>query len=298
MKITPSQHPFSCFVLCEPTYANTKIKNNAWMTDLNAEEVKQDPQKFLGQWRNLYDVLSANALVYLIPPKKGLQDQTYVNSFVVLHDGVNVILSNFTAPGRAGEEIVAGRFLKQLGYNVVKSPYKFEGCPELKYSGKENIYYGGYGIRTDKRTYDWMEKEFDIKIIRLMETDKYLYHLDCSLFVLNKDNVMIYDEHFTKTELKQIEKLAEIHPISIEAAYQGGANSVRVSDFVLNASSLDFMKPTDKWYKEEVQKNDELEAICQQVGLELIYVDLSESMKGGALLSCHCGPLNYKDYQY
>jgi len=295
--ITPSQSPFPTFVMCPPTYADLKVMNNAWMTDAGVK-VEQDREKFMGQWYNLYDVLSANGLVYLLPAQPELQDQTYVNCFVHLphiEDRDVIILSNFTALGRAGEEIVAAEFLKRMGYEVHQCPYKFEGEPEFKYSGKGNLYYGGYGIRSDKKALEWIRDNFGAEVIMIEEVDKYLYHLDCSLMVLNKDNVMVCDEVIDEPTLAEIAKVAEIHTVTADEAYQGITNSVRAGDFVLNASSLDYMKPTDKYYELEERKNIKLEAICDKVSLELVYVDLSESMKGGALLSCHIAHLNHRD---
>jgi N-dimethylarginine dimethylaminohydrolase len=288
--------------MCAPTYADTKIQNNAWMTEVkNKEELKIDREKFMGEWYALYDIVSANALVYLLPPKKGLQDMTYVNSFICIFDPVtkkdNIVLSKFIALGREGEEKVAGKFLKDLGYSVFQSPYNFEGYPELK-KINDTTYIGGYGIRSDIRALEWIEKTFHINIIKIKEKDPYLYHLDCSVFVLNKDNIMAYTNYMDKKTIKEIEKIVEIHPVTQVAAYQGICNSARVGDFILNASSLDFMKVTDKYYREEEQKNEELEIIADKIGLEVIYISLSESMKSGALLSCHITPLNYRDLLY
>jgi N-dimethylarginine dimethylaminohydrolase len=255
----------------------------------------------IAQWFEMYKVLSSNALIKLLPPKEGLGDQVYVNSFCYLPTYTKeptVILSNFTAEGRAGEEIVAGDYLTKLGYTCVKSPYKFEGEAELKYSGVENIYYGGYGIRTDIRTYDWLEEKYGIDIIRIHEVDPYLYHLDCNLFVISKDHVMVATEQISKKTLKQIEQVAEVHHVSTDAAYQGICNSLRVGDIIYNASNLAYLDPKAKYYKEETNKNAELEAICEKVGLELMYINLSEIMKAGALLSCCSAKLNYLDYNY
>ena len=301
MKVTPSQSAFPVFVLCPPTYVDTSIRNNAWMKDMNDEEIALDKDKFMGQWYNLYSMVTANALVYLLPPKKGLQDQTYVNSFAYLphlKDRNVIILSNFKGAGRAGEEVVAGKFLKQLGYEIYKPNTFFEGFPELKWSGKDNVYYCGYGQRSDKKTYEWLAMEFDINPILLHEQDPYLYHLDCNIFVLNKDNVMMNVEGFSKREIKEVEKIATIHPISTDSAYMGALNSLRIDNFLFNASSLEYMKTTDKYYRDEIKKNKEIEVIAQKVGLELIYMDMSEAWKSGALLSCFAAPLNHRDMAY
>lgn len=301
--VTPSQNPFSTIVLCPPTYVDTRIHNNSWMDEKVSGNLIIDREKFMGEWYNLYNILSANALVYLIPPRKKYQDQTYVNSFVCLADGKNIILSNFKGKGRAGEEIEAEILLSSLGYNIHKSPFYFEGFPECKFSGQKDkegrdIYYGGYGQRSNIKTYDWMEEKFNIKVIKLKEKDPFLYHLDCSVFVLNKDNLMICTKVFNKKEIKEIEKITNICDVSIDAAYSGICNSIKLSGIVVNGSSIDYMKETDKYYDLEEKKNDELEKICYEVGLELVYVSLSEACKSGALASCFTAPLNYKDLLY
>lgn len=299
--VTPSQSPFPVVVLCPPTYVDTSIKNNAWMKDMSDEEIALDKDKFMGQWYNLYTDISANALVYLLPPKKGLQDQTYVNCAVYLphiKDRNIIILSNFKGKGRAGEEVVAGKFFKQLGYEIYKPKTFFEGWPEMKWTGKDNKYYCGYGQRSDKETYKWLEKEFGIEPIFLHEKDPYLYHLDCNIFVLNKDNIMMCTDIFSKKELKAVEKVAYIHSVSVDAAYMGACNSLRISNFMFNSSSLEFMRATDKYYQDEVKKNKEIEKIAEKVGLELVYQDMSEAWKSGALLSCFCMPLNHTDIAY
>jgi len=300
-KQTPSQLPFPVFVLCPPTFVDTSIPNNAWMYNMTKKELVVDKDKFMGEWYNLYNVLASNALVYLLPPKKGLQDQTYVNCAVYLphiKDRNIVIISNFKGKGRSGEEKIANTFFKNLGYETFRPNTHFEGWPELKWSGKDNIYYGGYGQRTDKRTYNWFEKEFDAKVIKLKEKDPYLYHLDCNIFVLNKDNVMMNVKGFTKKEIKAVEKIANIYSISTDAAYMGACNSLRVGNFLFNASSLEYMKATDKYYRDEVQKNRELEKIAEKIGLELVYFGMGQSWKSGALLSCFTMPLNHMDMLY
>ena len=67
-----------------------------------------------------------------------------------------------------------------MGFKVIPCPYLFEGEAELKYL-RDNIYIGGYGIRSEKESYDWMASEFDMNIIPLELTDPYNYHLDCTI---------------------------------------------------------------------------------------------------------------------
>jgi N-dimethylarginine dimethylaminohydrolase len=293
---TPSQLPFPVFALCPPLYVDTKISNNVWMKELNGEAKEIDKERFMGEWYNFYKLLSSDSMVLLIPSRKGLQDQVYVNSFVYLPHidrRDTIILSNFTAEGRAGEEMVAGDFLKKWNYDIYKCPFRFEGYPELKYL-KDNIYFGGYGFRTEIGALNWIEKSFDCEIIKIKETDPHLYHLDCTLFVLTEENVMCCVEAFDKATVKQIEKVCNIHPVSKDACHESVCNSVRVGDMILTSSSLMFMQKRDPKYKKEWKKNEEVEKICSDLGLEILYLEMSEAGKSGAALSCFCTPLNVR----
>lgn len=294
---TPSGSPFPVFILCQPLFVDTKIANNVWMKKIDGtEEEDIDKERFMGEWFNLYKLLAAESLVYLLPPTRGLQDQTYVNCFVYLPHVTNrdiVVLSNFTAPGRAGEDVVAGDFLKRLGYHVVKCPYKFEGEPELKYL-RDDIYFGGWGIRSDVRAHTWMEKEYGAKIIKVRETKPKFYHLDCSVFVLDKQNVMACTSIIDKATLKEMEKVAAIHSVSETAANECICNSVRVAELVIMASSLKYLTKDDPKYLKERSRNDEAEKVCRDLGLEIIYLEMKEAGKSGAALSCFCAHLNYR----
>ena len=293
MPKTPSQYPQPVFVMCPPAFVDNKIKNNKTMEELASAEINRP--KFLAQWYNLYNVLAANSLTYLLPPIKGLQDQTYVNCFAYLPHIKNknvIVLSNFTAEGREGEEWVAAAMLRELGYDVVKCPFRFEGEPELKYL-RDNIYIGGYGFRTDIRAHRWLEEKFGCKILYIKETDEVLYHLDCSVLPLNDYNVMMCCEIMDRAQIREVEKYATVHPISKADAYAGAANSLKVEGCIYNSSPLAYMRKTDKDYQEQFHKNERLEAIAHELGMEIIYFDLSECEASGAKLSCFVSHLNY-----
>ncbi|MDE2097255.1 MAG: hypothetical protein KGL39_08440, partial [Patescibacteria group bacterium] len=274
-------------------FVDNAIKNNATMKELATEEINRP--KFLAQWYNLYNVLAANSLVYLLPPVKGLQDQTYVNCFAYLPHVKNknvIVLSNFTAEGREGEEWVAAGLLRELGYEVVKCPFRFEGEPELKYL-RDNIYIGGYGFRSDIRAHRWLEEKYGCKILYIKETDEVLYHLDCSVLPLNEYNVMMCCELMEREQVHEVEKYATVHPISKQDAYEGAANSLKVEQCIYNSSPLAYMRKTDEGYEQQKHKNARIEAIANDLGMEITYFDLSECEASGAKLSCFVSHLNY-----
>ena len=60
-----------------------------------------------------------------------------------------------------------------MGYSTHISPYKWEGEADIKHL-YDNVYIGGYGIRSNIKTYEWMEENFDMEIIKVAMVDEYL----------------------------------------------------------------------------------------------------------------------------
>lgn len=142
-----------------------------------------------------------------------------------------------------------------------------------------------------------MEKNFDMHIIKVEETDEYLYHLDCSVFPITKQQALVCTEVFTKEELKKIEKYTNIIDVSVDDCHSGITNSVRLHNAILNASNIHDLKVGTQEYQWEINKNRKLEDIASELGFEIRYFNLDEYFKGGALLSCMVMHLNRHSYQ-
>jgi len=272
-------------VLCPPKYLSTDIANNKWMQDMTEEDRKINSEKAMFQFWNMYSKFAQYAWVWLLPPKQGFQDQTYVtNAAVVLPHNNKVVLANFKAQGRAGEELEVQKFLEMLGYQTFKCPYHFEGEAELKWL-YNNIYIGGYGIRTDLQALEWIEQQFDCKIIKVEETDEYLYHLDCSVFPINHEYCII--GNVDQKVIREVKKYTK--PIVIrekDILYAGITNSVRFGYTIFNASHIQECLPGSEDYQIEAAKNKKLIDIATSLGLDVRFCNLSEMLKSGALMSC------------
>ena len=170
------------FLMNIPYSYSTAIANNAWMEELDDTKRAVDIDKAMTQFLDLYHFIAGDAVVYILPTPLNcdLQDIVFTANLgaVLEHvpDREVVILSKMATGPRQGEPAVGRKFFESLGFEVFDAPFNFEGEAELKYL-RDNIYLGGYGARTDVRVYDWMEDKFDMKIIRLEETDRYCYHL-------------------------------------------------------------------------------------------------------------------------
>lgn len=302
---SPSLNPTAldkpAYLLNVPFSLAADIANNAWMAEMKEEDRKVDISKAINQFLQLYHFMASDAVVYLLPTPKlpGLQDLVYcANMGVVLEHtpGKNiVVLSNFSAENRKSEARVGQQFFELMGYDVIMPPYHFEGDAELKHL-HDNIYIGGYGTRSERRAYEWMAEQFDMRIIAVEEVEPYLYHLDCTVFPLTREDTLICTEMYTNEEIRQIEEVTNIIDVSVDDCFSGICNSIRLGNSILNASNIYEMKSTDEYYNEERHKNRALEDIAIQFAFELSFFNLSEFLKSGALLSCMVMHLNRKSF--
>jgi N-dimethylarginine dimethylaminohydrolase len=159
------------------------------MEDLDDVERKVDDKKAARQFQALYQFLSSRGVVQLLPVPSncGLQDLVFTANLGIVLEHLpakdTVVISNYDSKPRIGETEVGVKFFQSMGYKTIVPSTKFEGEAELKHL-YDNVYIGGYGLRSQKETYDQFEEQFDMKIIKIRESDPYLYHLDCSIFPL------------------------------------------------------------------------------------------------------------------
>jgi len=299
MKETPSQLPLQSYVMNFPFTLNTNDPNNIWMQELTDEELTINRPKAYKQFMDLYNFMAGQSLVYLLPAEGNYQDQVYVANLGLqlphIENENHILLSNFTSDPRKGEELVGEKFFNQMGYKTHISPFKWEGEADIKHL-YDNLYIGGYGIRSNIKTYEWMEENFGMDIIKVAMTDEYLYHLDCSIFPLNEDKTLVCTELFDSQEVAQIEQYTEVIDVNIEDALGGMTNSVRLGNMILCASNISELKKSHEYYEAEKHKIESLERICSDEGMEPVIFNLSEYMKSGAMLSCMVMHLNRVDH--
>ena len=291
------------FLMCPPLSYNTSEANNIWMEDLDEIDRKVDDKKAARQFQALYQFLSSRGVVQLLPVPAdcGLQDLIFTANLGIILEHLpakdTVIISNYKSKPRIGETEVGVKFFQSMGYKTIVPTTKFEGEAELKHL-YDNVYVGGYGLRSQKETYDQLEDQFGMKIIKVREDDPYLYHLDCSIFPLTYEKTIVCTEILSSKEVKEIEAVTEIIDISRDEALPGLCNSVRLGNYILNGSHIHELKRGTENYRLELAKNRKLEDIAADNGFELALFNLSEYQKGGAALSCMVMHLNRVSYQY
>ncbi len=278
----PSRLPFPAVLMNVPLSIDTKIANNILMERMTNREVNQE--KAISQFSVLYHEIAKESVVYLLPSEGNYQDQVYVANLGLylphIQDRDIILLANYKALGRPGEEMVGYKFFTSLGYEVHQPRFFWEGEAETKFI-KDNIYFAGYGQRTDPRAYDWMESEFDMKIIRAEVKDPVLYHFDYVCFQLSSEKILLKTQAISKKTLREFEKVAEIIDCKKEFVYEDLVASVRINDKVFTG------------LPESREAQDFFSRLCSDNGLEVKYFDLTEFLKSGAGLACMVMQLNY-----
>lgn len=299
MKETPSQLHLQSYVMNFPFTLSTSDPNNIWMQELTDDELSINRPKAYKQFMDLYNFMAGQSLVHLLPSEGNFQDQVYVANLGLqlphLKDKNTILLSNYSSDPRKGEELVGEKFFKMMGYDTHISPHKWEGEADIKHL-YDNVYVGGYGIRSNIKTYEWMEENFDMNILKVAMTDEYLYHLDCSIFPLNEYKTLVCTELYDEDEIKMLEKHTEIIDVDVDNALCGMTNSVRMGNMILCASNISELKKSHEYYEGEKNKITALEKICSNEGMEPVIFNLSEYMKSGAMLSCMVMHLNRVDH--
>ena len=206
-----------------------------------------------------------------------------------------VVVSNFRSEPRRGEREAGAEFFEQLDIPMELAPPYFEGEADLKHLGG-NVYIGAHGLRTSIDALRWFERRFEMRVIPFLMQNEYLYHLDCSVFPITREEVLVCTAVTNHETVGAIARHAGVIDVSLQDAESGITNCVRVGEFVLFASNIEALSERDEDYAYERSKIDALETICAKRNLTPVFFDLSEFMKSGAMLSCLVMHLNHANF--
>ena len=282
-------------LMCPPDSYSALIANNIWMAEQS--DADRSVNHFLAheQFDTLYRFIASHARVYLLPAPRhkyrSLQDQVFVANLGVSFPecGGEAVLSNFTVANRRAEVKYGAHFFESMGMDYRRCPFRFEGEAELKRVAPGK-YLGGFGQRTEYAALQWIGETYNLKVTPVFERDVRMYHLDCSICPLdqseNNSTTMVCTSVFDAAELAQIEKQTDIVDVTYQDACFGICNCVHLGSHMLMASHIGECKHGDDDYDKESLKIAHMEHICATHNLQLQFFNMSEFLKGGALLSC------------
>ncbi len=285
-----------CFLMNPPFSLSTEVANNHYMEALSPRERQLDRNRAFEQWHAVYRFLSEEGLVYLLPSAPGLQDLPFVaNVGIVLPhlSDPHVVVAHFRSEPRVGETDHAEAYFQAIGLPTHRPPHFFEGEADLKFI-RENLYCGGFGLRSSVDVHSWFEEEFAMRVVSIECSNPYLYHLDCILLPLDDETIVLCTEVCSTEVVEALEREVEIIPVDRELAYHGVTSGTNCGRYLLCESNLESLSRKDPLWDVEIRKRKLLETAAARRGREPVFFDNSEFYKSGAMLSCMVLPLNFR----
>jgi N-dimethylarginine dimethylaminohydrolase len=229
------------FLMCRPAHFAVTYAINPWM----------DPETWarndhaLGaaswqEWAILYQTLcDLGAGVELVPPVPGLPDLVFTANSAVVLDGT-ALLARFRHPERQREEPhfeAAFRALQAHGridaISTLPQGLVLEGAGDCVWDDARNLFWMGYGPRSDAAARHAVEDTFGVEVIPLELADSRFYHLDTALCAMPRGELVYFSGAFTAAAraaiLERVDPADRIE-ITVEDACQLSANAVVLDD--------------------------------------------------------------------
>ena len=278
---TPSKLDMPVLLVNFPLRVHNTVINNVLMEKYRGVSYEYDIA--YRQFMELYSELTEQgALVYILPSTGNFQDQTYVANlgcYLPHIEEDTIMLANFKSEPRKGEEKFGLAFFMQMGYTIYRPHGTFEGEADLKYL-RDNIYVGGYGIRTERRSYEWMMNEVGGNIITVEMNDPKLYHFDCVFLPLTSNEALVATSALKPSDLRKLEHYVDIISVPEQFVHDAWTNGVVFDKEVLH---IEINRESDKAFRNLMIKH----------GYEPVLIDMSEFDKSAAAISCFVMHLNY-----
>jgi N-dimethylarginine dimethylaminohydrolase len=256
--------------MCPPNYFGVTYEINPWMQG-NIGQVNHG--RAAQQWQWLYEILSKQSTVHLIPAVKNLPDLCFTANAGLIYKQ-KFILSHFKFIQRQAEEPHFLEWFSKKGYNIHRMPEEiyFEGEGDALFQPGESLLWLGYGMRTDIAADALIRDILKIKVHALHLIHPHFYHLDTCFVPLPDGKAIYYPEAF---DAGSLEKLRQYFPaekryeVDAEDASNFACNAIIVNDtFICNQASGLLQKKLNTW------------------GLSVVTTPLSEFMLAGGGAKC------------
>jgi N-dimethylarginine dimethylaminohydrolase len=258
------------FLMCPPRLYDVNYVINPWMAgNIHASSRTRAAE----QWQHLYEAVSKIATVELVQPEPGSPDMVFTANAGLERDGV-VAISSFFHPERQGEEPHFRRWFHEAGYTILDIPRAtpFEGEGDALFSNDGRCLWAGHGPRTAASSHHALREAWGIPVVPLHLIDPRFYHLDTCFAPLTGGYAMYFPDAFDHLSLHRIESFYSPEKrivISEADAVSFACNAVNVSrTIILNTIS------------------SKLSHQLEQLGFEVIQVELTEFLKAGGAAKC------------
>jgi arginine dihydrolase len=201
--------PAARFLMCRPEYFAVSYAINPWMDPPAwARDGSLHSAAAHREWNGLHHTITEHgAAVDLVPPAPGVPDLVFTANAAVVLDR-KVLLARFRHPERQAEQPhfeTAFQTLKARGLvdTVRKLPgdVVLEGAGDCVFDHSRNLFWLGYGQRSDAAATRTVEDTFNVEVTPLELADPRFYHMDTALSPLPRGEVMYVPEAFTAAGL-------------------------------------------------------------------------------------------------
>ena len=216
------------FLLCPPDYFSIEYSINPWMIGekINTGLVRH-------QWEDLRDTIQRlGGNIKTINSVKGLPDMVFAANSGIVYDG-NIVMSRMKHKERQGETSYYRAWFNAEGYNIIDlmPGLSFEGCGDALVLGNSLI--GGYGFRSDRKALEITASALGLNLFTLELSDPRFYHLDTCFCKISADKAIYFPNAFMPGELKKLQSVIDLIPVSEADARLFMCNSMLVNDILI-----------------------------------------------------------------
>jgi N-dimethylarginine dimethylaminohydrolase len=272
--------PAARFLMCAPEHFAVSYAINPWMDPQAwAREGGTQAARARQEWLGLHRHLARRgAAVELVPPAPGVPDLVFTANAAVVLDR-KALLARFRHPERQREEphfAAAFEMLRRRGLidTVGRLPdgVVLEGAGDCVWDATRNLFWLGYGQRSDAAARHAVERAFGREVVALELADPSFYHMDTALCPLPHGEVMYFPGAFTAAGLATIR--ARVAPkkriaIELEDAVKLAANAVAIGSTLVMAGA-----------------SEPLRAELAERGYEVAVTPLSAFLRSGGAAFC------------
>src|SRR5690349_16393282 len=191
-------------LMCAPEHFAVSYAINPWMDPTSWARDNRAHAAAAREWADLCRTLTAHgAEIDLVPSVPGLPDLVFTANAAVVLDR-QALLARFRHPQRQREEghfEAAFRSLQARGLidGVRKLPagLVLEGAGDCVWDERRNLFWMGYGPRSDAAAARAVEDTFAREVMALELADPRFYHMDTALAPLPGGEVMYLPSAFT-----------------------------------------------------------------------------------------------------
>jgi N-dimethylarginine dimethylaminohydrolase len=230
--------------MCQPEHFAVTYAINPWMNPKSwARDDRALAKAAQKEWDRLYRaMLDLGAQIELVPAAPGLPDLVFTANAAVVLDG-KVLLARFRHPQRQAEEPhfeTTFRMLKNHGliHSIGRLPddLVLEGAGDCVWDQTRELFWMGYGQRSDAAACHVIEREFGVDVVALELADARFYHMDTALRPLPGGEVIYYPNAFTAAGRADIRRRVPAErriEISFDDARRFAANAVSIDNAIM-----------------------------------------------------------------